>query len=551
MRAAGPKRSPRRVSGLPTTHSDDTGSVNLSSSSPTFIDGEGNVDSYEIHTFNVPSGADYLNGDITWNAASPGTSVFDPQGQVAAYSLIGTDQSGFGHVEVRQPGAGTWTAVIFTIHNAAYTGSVKFSYATETFHSTGSISPASLTLAPGHSGTFHVTVTPGQAGDESLRLHLGTGGSSDGSIPIVVRALVPLGSSGGSFAGSLTGGGSTGNAGQSFTYQFRVPRGKPSLNLSLQLADPNYDLEGFLVDPSGEPVDLQSTARFDASDNFLGFGPTMQFLRGEPAAGLWTLTLLVSGPVDGTHLSEPFNGAISFAAPQISSSGIPNSRGTVLPAGQPVTATIRVRNTGNIRKDFFADARLRERVPQVLLGVDVNAVPLPLPLSAQPNWLVPPGTDALTVLAQATVPITMETSFFSGDPDVGGVSFGNAAVSRLTAPEVAPGFFFALPEATGPFPVGGVGNGATVNLAAVANANPFDPAVSANADDVWAQSVDASASYTPLSIGSGDSGTIILTIIPNARRGKVVHGFVAVDTFNLASFSGDELTKIPYTYKVG
>ncbi len=28
-------------------------------------------------------------------------------------------------------------------------------------------------------------------------------------------------------------------------------------------------------------------------------------------------------------------------------------------------------------------------------------------------------------------------------------------------------------------------------------------------------------------------------------------GFVAVDTFNLASFGGDELTVIPYAYTVG
>jgi hypothetical protein len=31
----------------------------------------------------------------------------------------------------------------------------------------------------------------------------------------------------------------------------------------------------------------------------------------------------------------------------------------------------------------------------------------------------------------------------------------------------------------------------------------------------------------------------------------VVRGFAAVDTFNLASFSGDELTIIPYSYPVG
>jgi hypothetical protein len=541
------------VSGLPTTLPGDTGSVTLSSASPQFVDGEGNLDSYAKHTFTVPSGAGYLNGNITWNSASSPTAVFetlfDPSGRVAAYSLIGTDHSGFGHVEVRHPMAGTWTAVIFTVRNAfVYSGAVKFSYSTERFHRAGSVSPASLTLAPGQSGTFHVTVTAGQAGDESLSLHLGTGSSTDGSIPITLRALVPLTSSGGSFGGTLTGGGSSFNAGQSFTYQFKVPGGRQSLNAGIKLADPNYNLEGFLVDPNGEPLDIQSTAQFDASDTFTGFGTTMQFFRGRPAAGLWTLTLLVFGPVDGSHLSEPFTGAVSFAAPQITSSGLPGSPGTVLKAGHPVTATIMVTNTGNIRKDFFADARLNGRVLQELLGADVNNVPLPLSLAAQPNWLVPTGTNALIVAAQGTVPITMDISAANGDPDVLGFSAGDGSAAALAAPEIAPGFFFALPEATGPFTTATTG---TVNLAAVANTNPFDSAVSASSGDVWQQSVNASAPYTPLSLGPGQTGTITLTITPNAPKGTVVRGFVAVDTFNLASFSGDELTTIPYSYKVG
>jgi subtilisin family serine protease len=544
------------VSGLPTTVSNDTGTVTLGSSSPTYIDGEGNVDSYSLHTFSVPAGTDYLNGNISWGAGVTGgaafETLFDPLGQVAGYSLIGSNQSGFGHVEVRQPSAGLWTAVIFTVHNAAvYSGPVQFSYATEKFHTAGSVSPASRTLAPGASGTFQVTVTAGQAGDEALSLHLGTGGSADGSIPIIVRSLVPLTSAGGSFSGTLTGGGSTGNAGQEFSYQFTVPSGKPSLNLALQLADNNYDLNGFLVDPSGEPVDAQSTGQFDASDNFLGFGPTMQFFRGTPAPGLWTLVLSVAGPIDGTHLSEPFTGAISFTAPSVSSSGIPNSPSTVLPAGQPVTATITITNTGNIRKDFFGDARLNGRVPQLLLGTDVNAVPLPLSLAAQPNWLIPTDTNLLTVAAQGTVPITMDFQWAFGDPDVAGISVGHVSVAALVAPEVAPGFYFGLPEATGPFPAGGVGAGATVNLAAVANTNPFDSAVSASSGDVWAQSVNASVPYTPLSLAPGQSGTITLTFTPSAPRGTVVRGFIAIDTFNLITDAGDELTSIPYSYKVG
>ena len=113
-----------------------------------------------------------------------------------------------------------------------------------------------------------------------------------------------------------------------------------------------------------------------------------------------------------------------------------------------------------------------------------------------------------------------------------------------------PGFFFGLPEAKGPFPPNGMGK-ATVNLGAVANTNLFDGAVSASSGDVWAQSIDPMATYTPLHLEPGQAGNITLTITPNAPPGTVVHGFVAVDTFNLFSASGDELVNIPYTYKVG
>ena len=113
---------------------------------------------------------------------------------------------------------------------------------------------------------------------------------------------------------------------------------------------------------------------------------------------------------------------------------------------------------------------------------------------------------------------------------------------------MAPGFFFGLPEATGPFTAPTTG---TVNLAAVANTNPFDSAVTSTSGDVWAQSVNASAPYSPLTLNPGQTGTITLTITPNAPKGTVVHGFIGVDTLNLATASGDELVNIPYSYKVG
>jgi hypothetical protein len=535
--------------------STDTGTVTLNSSSPRFVDGEGHLDSFAVHQFSVQQGADYLNADIAWNAASSPTAafetLFDPSGAVADYSLLGADHSGHGHVEVRQPSAGTWTAVIFTVNNAfVYSGAVQFSFVTQKFESAGSVSPAQRTLAPGQTGRFVVTVQSGPPGDQSFSLRLTTGAADDGSIPILVRSLIPVDRNGGSFSGELTGGANVFNAGQQLSYLFRVPPGEPSLDLAVALHDPNYDVEGFLVDPFGEPLDVQSTARFDSSDHFIGFGPTMQFVRGSPTPGQWRVTLVVFGPIDGAHLSEPFTGQISFTPPQVSANGIPDSPATVLPAGHPATATISVTNTGTIVKDFFADARLDGRVPQLLLGADTNRVPLPLSLAAQPNWLVPPGTNTFAVVAQGTVPIVMDVSAANGDPDRLGVSLpGNFSVAAVLAPEVAPGFFFALPEARGPFPPGGVGQ-ATVNLAAVANTNPFDFAVSASSGDVWAQSV-GNARYTPLTLQPGQSGTISLTITPNAPKGTVVRGFVAVDTLDLATASGDEVLAIPYTYRVG
>src|SRR5262249_31950047 len=106
------------VSGSSSHLSSDTGTVTLTSASPSYIDGEGRTAFPATHTSSVAAGAHELNGNIAWNAQQIGgvacETLFDPSGNVAAYSVLGTNRSGFGHVEVQHPAAGTWTAVIFT-----------------------------------------------------------------------------------------------------------------------------------------------------------------------------------------------------------------------------------------------------------------------------------------------------------------------------------------------------------------------------------------------------------------------------------------------------
>jgi hypothetical protein len=549
------------VSGNPATVSSDTGTVTLSSSSTTFTDGAGNTDYYQVHKFVVPGGSGYLNGDITWNAAgikgAAFEELFDPDGKLAAYSVLDGNQSGFGHVEVSKPEAGPWTAVIYTASNAQYFGPVQFSYSTEDFQTAGSVWPASRTLAPGQSGTFAVTVTAGQPGDKAFSLHMGTGSSTDGSIPVVLRALVPLSGRGGSFAGTLTGdgspGGSTAADGQLLTYQFNVPPGEPSLNLGVALRDSDYALEGALVAPDGQLLDLQSTGN-DTNNP----GPAMQFYERTPAPGLWTISLQTFAPLDGAHLSEPFTGTISFTPPAVTSSGVPDSRGTVLPAGQAVAATVTVTNTGSIAKDFFADPRLNSLAQLTLLGTNVVGgttfnqpqltVTEPLTPAVNPHWLVPTDTSKLTITAQSTLPITFDINSDNDDPEELGVPSGDNSVAVATASELAPGQEWVAPEPTCPCPAAVTG---TTNMVAVASANAFDNAITSSTGDAWALAVNASAPYTPLTLAPGQSGTITLTITPTAPKGTVVSGFIAVDTFNSATTSGDELVNIPYTYTVG
>jgi hypothetical protein len=127
----------------------------------------------------------------------------------------------------------------------------------------------------------------------------------------------------------------------------------------------------------------------------------------------------------------------------------------------------------------------------------------------------------------------------------------NMNIGIASAPELAPNLWFALPEAQGPTPPEGIGN-ATVDLSAAVNTNSFDTAVSSSTGNAWMRlAIDNSAPYSPLTLNPGESGTITLTLTPNAPRGTVVSGFVEVETYSSFTTSGDEIAVLPYTYTVG
>ncbi|TMC02742.1 MAG: hypothetical protein E6J41_29425 [Chloroflexi bacterium] len=535
----------------------DSGALDLPlATAPTFVDGGGTTGAYELHQFTVPAGTDRLDGDIAWDGKDQRNSrvretLFDPFGRLAAYSLP-QGPGGAGHVDVHDPAPGTWTAVLWTQKNGtAYTGTVQFSFASRRFVPAGAVAPASRLLAPGASGSFTVRVPlPADAGDVSARLAIGTGGDADGSIPITVRSLVALGAAGGAFQGTLTGGNGRPVFGaQTLDFQFDVPRGRPSLGLALQLRDPDYNLTGVLIDPAGEPVDEQSTGVVTGGTT--AFGTGMQFFARTPSAGRWTLVLALNAPLSGAQVREPFTGRIDFGSVPVSASGLPDSAGVTLAAGQPVTATIQVQNTGVRQKDFFVDARLANRSPQALVGTTPLTVQLPLLAGqAAPTVVVPTDTDQLTIVASATAPVLMHVAHVLNGPQVEGLTIGDVSIATHGAPEVASGPWTAFPTEVGPFG-GGPAPALPVSVAAVADTAAFDPAASASSGDVWRRAVDASAAYTPLTLAPGASGAITVTFTPAGPAGTVVRGTLELDTFDPLTSMGDEVVSIPYVYTVG
>jgi hypothetical protein len=526
-------------------------------------------ENWAIFTFTVSPGANRLDGSLAY-PGTPTTSatvhlvLIDPLGRFAANSLpqgIGN----FANVDVVHPLPGTWTGAAFSAVTSAggVNGTIPWQVETEQYVPFGSVRPNILLLAPGQSESFSVSATtPSSPGDLAGSIvavsDFGFGGTT--SIPVTLRSLVVV-ASGGKFSGVLTGGnGRPPNVGQVKYFEFDVPPGVENITANVSLAnDANNNVGTYLISPDGDTLGYGQNS-FNGTN---GLSLTAYTLN--PVPGRWTLIVEFMGPVVGNEISDPFTGNIQLNKVSVGAPGLPKHVSVKLAAGTPVTIPVTITNTGAAPEDFFIDARLNESTGLTLapqLGTS-DTVTLPM-MVFEPIWFVPTETSSLSLLQTSTVPAMFDFSGPSGDPWLASSSFGAGPLCADTASAsysppggtVTAGIFWsAEPTECGPYAAAAPAGSATISMTAVAK--PFDPAVSSPTGDLWLGSVDAAAfaTFSPLVLNPGQTGTINVTITPSGASGTVVRGALYVDDFvsgvpPYGIFTGDELAVIPYAYTI-
>jgi len=556
---------------------------------------------YKKVTFHVGSGAARLGVSIDWKGDPEGV----PGGSVVRLTLIGPDgafvtnsrpqggtvSANYGFVDVAHPEGGTWTAVLYTPTKAAavsgqpqpYTGNVILNAYTQKTVPEGSVSPSALTLGPGQTGYVRLnTSISGNQGDTAESVTLATSGGQHASIPVVLRPVIPIAGGKGTFTGTINGGNARADAPtQTNTYSFNVPRGEQDLNAGIHLSsDPDVLIEGALIDPDGETVDVDSNATsVNSTTGVISSGPNLQLVQNAPEAGQWRFVLIVVGPVTGAEVSQAFSGVIGFNEAEVSSN-LPASSSSTLTAGKATSYTISYGNPGSVPEPVQVDPRLQGSTSVTLPSLSgTPTVTLPLSvsnISNAPFYEVPPGTSQLTVAATSSSPSQLELSGPLGEPDV----FGDLAaaqsgdltsVAQVTEAggrrQVARGFWSTFVQQIGPFSDAGAPAG-TSTLTATAVTQPLDPSVTSTAGDPYAPGfTDQAPTGTPVVVQPGRTADIKVTITPSAKAGTVVHGviylvtspFDSTDTIagalagglGAVQTSGDVLAALPYTYTVG
>ena len=549
--------------------------------SPHFTNWAGTASNYEEVKFTVPSGAAVLNTSIAWPATAAGSGnlnarvrviLVNPSGKLAGDSLP-QGVGGYGTAQVLHPAAGSWTAVIFSDTAAAggTAGKVQFGASVTGTTPFGSVSPATLSLAPGKSAVVRLSAkVPSGAGDSSGSLLLSSA-SGPVSVPVTLRGqVVTAVGREGAFSGELTGGnGRAPGEGQVATYSVVVPDNNPvmlrNLDVDLKLAnDPANQVSAYLVAPGGETMGYGSSF---LTTGFTGNGTPVEqpqqnlsVYTSNPIPGVWTLVVDFTSPVPGNELSDAFTGRVHLNDVSFSRGALPDSPSVTLTAGQDHSYQVSLRNTWVAPEDVFLDPRLTTMGTYQLAPQDqVANVKLPLPASADPpEWIVPPMTHSVTATAASSASVMFDFGPFPGDPDTessaGKTATASYPVGQAKTP-VTPGLWFAVPSEGGPYGAAGA-DPATVSTTMSVDTEEFDTSATSPTGDFWqfaAQPLAASASYNLLRVNPGQTRTITLTLKPKGAKGTVVQGVLYIDDFvdSLQFLSGSQLMALPYEYRIG
>lgn len=377
--------------------------------------------------FYVPSGQARLNASISWVATGPAPdnlSLFTPSGYLAEYSLP-QGVGNYGNAQVANPQPGVWTALIFGSPSTAggTVGPVQFAAAAASWAPYGYVWPSYVTLAPDATASFHLAVrTPATPGDQSGSIVFTSYAhqpdfAGTTTIPVTLRSLIPTPRPFTAFVGTLTGGnGRETNTGQTAYYQVEVPAGLGELNASVKSLSSANTFVAELIDPvTGEAASTTTSALPGGSDTTVPqTGAQLHVLNPDP--GLWTLAIDFYGTVSGTAISQPFLVTLNQIPVQARST-LPDSAATVLPASQPTTAFVRLRNTGNTPEAYFVDARLNSTTALSLAAMTTSQTSVPIS-GTPPIYLVPTHTTSITATATAPAPIYFDFWWAFGDPDV-------------------------------------------------------------------------------------------------------------------------------------
>jgi len=540
-----------------------TGSATLNDgTSPQFTGWQGLTYNYATFGFNVPAGADRLDASIAYvgTADSVHLALVDPQGRFAANSLP-QGVANYGNVDVISPAPGPWTGVIFSVVAAdgGDNGVIPWQVETEQFVPFATIHPSSLELAPGASETVTVSaMNPSSPGDQagSILLTSGLGFGGPTSIPVTLRSLVVIGTSGGVFSGVLTGGnGRSQFGGQVQYYEFNVPKGIRNITANLSLTNDAGDNVGmYLVSPDGDTLGYGQN---DLNGNVLS--ATAYTLK--PAPGIWTLIVAIAGRIVGDEVSQPFTGNIVFNHVSAKATGLPEAPTHKLVAGTPVTYPVTITNNGATPEFFFIDARLDTTTELVLSTQLGTSGTVSLPVTSVPFWLVPTQSSSVSVSQTSSLPAMFDFLPFPGDPDVASASFGSGALCSTTASAsysppggtVTAGIWSAGPTECGPYASSAPAGTATITMTSTSKA--FDPAVTSSTGDLWLEATNPSAPFSPIMINPGQTVVIDVTFTPSGTSGTVVSGGLYVDDFisgvpPYGQITGDELAVLPYIYSI-